>query len=43
MTHLPTPHLDGRFTVLGEVVSGQDVVDRIVVGDTITAVEIRTR
>lgn len=29
ITHLPQPHLDGRHTVFGRVVSGQDVVDTI--------------
>ncbi len=28
------PHLDGRYTVLGEVTAGMEVVDRIVRGDT---------
>ncbi|MFQ5844977.1 MAG: peptidylprolyl isomerase, partial [Planctomycetota bacterium] len=35
ITHLPTPHLDGRYTVYGQVVSGFDAVDRIRVGDRI--------
>jgi cyclophilin family peptidyl-prolyl cis-trans isomerase len=39
ITHSPQPHLDGRYTVFGEVVEGQDVVDRILVGDTITSIE----
>jgi len=29
LTHSPQPHLDGRYTIIGKVVSGQDVVDRI--------------
>jgi cyclophilin family peptidyl-prolyl cis-trans isomerase/HEAT repeat protein len=34
ITHLPQPHLDGRYTIIGKVVSGMDVVDFIEVGDT---------
>jgi cyclophilin family peptidyl-prolyl cis-trans isomerase len=41
ITHGPSPHLDGRYTVFGRVVSGMDVVDRIRQGDTITAVRVR--
>ncbi len=29
ITHSPQPHLDGRYTIIGKVVSGMDVVDRI--------------
>jgi peptidyl-prolyl cis-trans isomerase B (cyclophilin B) len=38
ITHSPQPHLDGRHTVFGKVVEGQDVVDAIKVGDVMTAV-----
>ncbi|MDQ7006369.1 MAG: peptidylprolyl isomerase [Acidobacteriota bacterium] len=41
ITHVPTPHLDGRYTVFGRVVEGMDVVDAIEVGDTCISVEIR--
>lgn len=40
ITHLPTPHLDGRYTVFGQVVEGLDVLDRIEVGDRIRRVTI---
>ena len=40
ITHVATPHLDGRHTVFGHVVEGQDVVDRIAIGDKITTLKI---
>lgn len=40
ITHLPTPHLDGRHTVFGAVVEGQDVVNSIAQDDSIEKVEI---
>jgi cyclophilin family peptidyl-prolyl cis-trans isomerase/HEAT repeat protein len=40
ITHQPTPHLDGRYTVFARVTSGQDVVDRIQIGDTIEQITI---
>ena len=40
ITHGPTPHLDGKHTVFGEVTEGQDVVDSIGQGDTIESIEI---
>ena len=41
ITHSPQPHLDGRYTVFGRVISGMDVVDQIVVGDLIQKIIIR--
>jgi len=38
ITHSPQPHLDGKHTVFGKVVDGQDVVDAIRVGDVMTSV-----
>jgi cyclophilin family peptidyl-prolyl cis-trans isomerase len=35
ITHIPTPHLDGRYTIIGKVVEGMDVVRRIQMGDQI--------
>ena len=40
ITHVPTPHLDGKHAVFGEVTKGQDVVDKIKQGDTIDSIEI---
>ena len=37
-THAPQPHLDGGYTVFGQVVSGMDVVNRIEQGDRILRV-----
>ena len=40
ITHGPTPWLDGKHSVFGHVVSGQDVVDAIRQGDKIEVVSI---
>ena len=40
ITHAPQPHLNGRHTVFGKVMDGQDVVDAIAQGDTMTKVTI---
>jgi len=40
ITHLPTPHLDGRYTVFAQVVDGLAVIDRIRVGDRIRRAEM---
>jgi peptidyl-prolyl cis-trans isomerase B (cyclophilin B) len=40
ITHVPTPWLDGKHTVFGEVTEGQDVVNKIAQGDTIKGIEI---
>jgi peptidyl-prolyl cis-trans isomerase B (cyclophilin B) len=40
ITHSPQPHLDGRYTVFGQVVSGQDVVDGLQLGDTIQEIRL---
>jgi peptidyl-prolyl cis-trans isomerase B (cyclophilin B) len=40
ITHVATPHLDGRHTVFGKVTSGQDVVDAIRQGDSMISVTV---
>jgi len=40
ITIVPTPHLDGRHTVFGYVVKGQDIVNSIIQGDVIKKVSI---
>lgn len=39
ITHSPTPHLDGRYTIFADVESGMDVVHAIEVGDQILSVD----
>ena len=40
ITHGPTPHLDGVHTVFGQVISGQDVVNKIQMGDKIVKLTV---
>lgn len=40
ITHVPTPWLDGKHTVFGEVTKGQDVVNAIKQGDKIVKIEV---
>ncbi len=40
ITHSPQPHLDGRYTVFGRVISGMDVVDALERGDVIRRVRV---
>ncbi|UII22583.1 peptidylprolyl isomerase [Fulvivirga ligni] len=41
ITHSPTPHLDGRYTIFAQVTEGMDVVHQIEVGDLIQSVEVK--
>jgi len=40
ITHVPTPWLDGKHSIFGHVVSGQDVVNAIQQGDSIKTLRI---
>lgn len=40
ITHVPTPHLDGSYTVFGKVITGQNIVNSIEQDDLIEKVEI---
>jgi cyclophilin family peptidyl-prolyl cis-trans isomerase len=40
LTHLPTEWLNGKHTVFGRVIAGQEVVDSLVVGDAIVKAEV---
>ncbi len=40
ITHSPQPHLNGRHTVFGKVVKGQEVVDAIRQGDVMEKVSV---
>lgn len=41
ITHTWTPHLDGLYTIFGEVIYGMDIVDRIQIGDLVLRAEIQ--
>ncbi|MDX1939725.1 MAG: peptidylprolyl isomerase [Saprospiraceae bacterium] len=41
ITHSPTPHLDGNYTIFGRVVEGMDIVHLIRIGDVINKVLIQ--
>jgi cyclophilin family peptidyl-prolyl cis-trans isomerase len=40
ITHSPQSHLNGQFTLFGEVIEGMDVVDIIQVGDFINEIQL---
>jgi cyclophilin family peptidyl-prolyl cis-trans isomerase len=40
ITHAPTPHLDGRYTIFAQVVSGMNVVSSLEISDGIERVEL---
>lgn len=41
ITHVPTPWLDGKHAIFGNVTKGQDVVNAITQGDKIESIEIK--
>jgi cyclophilin family peptidyl-prolyl cis-trans isomerase len=41
VTHSPTPHLDGRYTLFANVTEGMEVVHKIQVGDKILNVRLQ--
>ena len=41
ITHRPTPHLDGRYTLFGQLVQGFDVLRQLEEGDRILDVAVR--
>lgn len=41
IAHSPQPHLDGGYTVFGQLIEGADVLDRIVQGDRIVRIAVR--
>lgn len=41
ITHVPTPHLNGKHTIFGVVKEGQNVVDSIQQGDKIESIEVK--
>jgi len=43
ITHVATPWLDGKHTIFGRVVEGQDVVNAIAQGDKIVSVKIERK
>ena len=40
VTHIPVFHLDGRYTIFGQITDGMDVVNKINVGDKINSINI---
>jgi cyclophilin family peptidyl-prolyl cis-trans isomerase len=38
--HQWAPHLDGNYTIFGEVIRGMEVVDRLQVGDVLLVSEL---
>jgi peptidyl-prolyl cis-trans isomerase B (cyclophilin B) len=40
ITHVPTPHLDGHYSIFGQVTAGQPTVNEIEQGDAIQSIDI---
>ena len=43
ITHSPAPHLDGRYTNFGSVISGISIVNKLEVGDKIISIELLSK
>jgi len=41
ITHVPTPHLNGKHTIFGVVKEGQNIVNTIQQGDKIESIEVK--
>jgi cyclophilin family peptidyl-prolyl cis-trans isomerase/HEAT repeat protein len=41
ITHSPTPHLDGNYTIFAKVIEGMDVAHQIQMGDTIEKITVK--
>ncbi|MEM7104327.1 MAG: peptidylprolyl isomerase [Bacteroidota bacterium] len=41
ITHSPTPHLDGRYTIFAKVVDGMNVVHNLQIGDQIERIVVK--
>jgi cyclophilin family peptidyl-prolyl cis-trans isomerase/HEAT repeat protein len=41
--HAPQPHLDGGYTIFGQVIAGMDAVDKLTRGDVIERIEVIER
>jgi cyclophilin family peptidyl-prolyl cis-trans isomerase len=40
ITHSPTPHLDGNYTIFGQLIEGNEVLDALIKGDRIRNIVI---
>jgi len=40
ITHCPTPHLDGRYSIFGKVIEGMEVVHKLEIDDHITSIVV---
>ncbi|HEX5625640.1 MAG TPA: peptidylprolyl isomerase [Saprospiraceae bacterium] len=41
ITHSPAPHLDGRYTIFGRLISGNEVLLSLAQGDAIQSIELK--